>query len=89
MNVLAAELHNISPAAYRMLRNCGSVVLRRVKLIKQLLSNSFHDQNDEVKPTETVAYSGCRVVGYAEDVVYHDKVLATHALEVEVVFRRP
>ena len=69
MNVLAAELRNISPAAYRMLRNCGSVVLPRVKLIKQLLSKSFHDQNDEVKLTETLRYLGGRVVGYAEDVV--------------------
>ena len=30
--VLAAELHNISPAAYRMLQKSGSVVLPRVEL---------------------------------------------------------
>ena len=45
MHVLAAELHNILPAAYRMLQNCGSVVLLRVELIKELLSNSIQDQN--------------------------------------------
>ena len=38
----AAELHNISPAAYRMLRKSGSVVLPRVELLKKLLSCSLH-----------------------------------------------
>ena len=45
--ILAAELHNISPAAYRMLRKSGSVVLPRVKLLKKLLSSSLHDKNLE------------------------------------------
>ena len=45
--VLAAELHNISPAAYRMLQKSGSVVLPRVKLLKKLLSCSLHDKNLE------------------------------------------
>ena len=44
MCVLAAELHHVSPAAYRMLQNFGSVVLPRI-LIKQLLSNGFPDPN--------------------------------------------
>ena len=83
--VLAAELYNISPAAYRMLRKSGSVVLPRVELLKKLLFCSLHDKNlkqlfqklkpqqrlvnilfDEVKLTETLRYSGGRVVGYAE-----------------------
>ena len=104
MYVFAAELHNISPAAYRMLRNSGSVVLPRVELIKKLLSNSLHDENlkqlfqqlqpqqhlvnilfDEVKLTETLRYSGGRVVGYAQNVSGDDGVLATHALVIEVV----
>ena len=38
MYVLAAELRNISPSAYIMLRNSGSVVLSRIELIKQLLT---------------------------------------------------
>ena len=48
--VPAAELHNISPAAYRMLRKSDSVVLPRVKLLKKLLiiktwSNFFKNLN--------------------------------------------
>ena len=43
--VLAAELYNISPAAYRMLRKSGSVVLLRVELLKKLLSCSILDKN--------------------------------------------
>ena len=45
--VLAAELHNISPAAYRMLRKSASVVLPRVELLKKLLSCRLHDKNLE------------------------------------------
>ena len=45
--VLAAELHNISPAPYRILRKSGSVVLARVELLKKLLSCSLHDKNLE------------------------------------------
>ena len=104
MHVLAAELHNILPAAYRMLQNCGSVVLLRVELIKKLLSNSIQDQNlkqllqqlhpqqrlfniifDEMKLTKTLKYSGSRVVDYAENFGFDNKVLATHTLVVEVV----
>ena len=43
--VLAAELFNISPAAYKMLRNSGSVALPGLRLIRQLLSRSFNDNN--------------------------------------------
>ena len=55
--VLAAELHNISPAAYRMLRKSGSVVLPRVELLKKLFSCSVHDKNldelfKELKPQQ-------------------------------------
>ena len=32
--VLAAELHTISPAANRMLRKCGPIVLPRKELLK-------------------------------------------------------
>ena len=81
--VLAAKLHNISPAAYtrRMLPKSGSVVLPRVELLKKLLSCSLHDKNleqlfqklkpqqrlvnilfDEVKLTETLRYSGGRLL---------------------------
>lgn len=102
--VLAAELHNISPAAYKMLRKSGSVVLPRVELLKKLLSCSLHDKNleqlfqklkpqqrlvnilfDEVKLTETLRYSGGRVVGYAQNGSCDTEVLATHALVIEVV----
>ena len=36
-----------------------------------------------MKLTETLRYPGSRVVGYAEDVVYDDEVLATHELVIE------
>ena len=45
--VLAAELHNISPAAYTVLQTSGSVVLLRVELLKNFLSCSLHDKNLE------------------------------------------
>lgn len=102
--ILAAELHNISPAAYKMLRKSGSIVLPRVELLKKLLSYSLHDENlkqlfqklqpqqrlvnilfDEVKLTETLRYSGGRVVGYAQNGSGDTEVLATHALVIEVV----
>ncbi|XP_076811672.1 uncharacterized protein LOC143458706 [Clavelina lepadiformis] len=102
--ILAAELHNISPAAYKMIRKSGSIVLPRVELLKKLLSCSFHDENleqlfqklqpqqclvnilfDEVKLTETLRYSGGRVVGYAQNGSGDTEVLATHALVIEVV----
>ena len=102
--VLAAELHNISPAAYRMLRKSGSVVLPRAELLKKLFSCSLHDKNlkqllqklkpqqrlvnilfDEVKLTETLRYSGGRVVGYAQNGSCDSEVLAIHALVIEVV----
>lgn len=102
--VLAAEVHSISPAAYKMLRKSGSVVLPRVELLKKLLSNTLHDENleqlfqklrpeqrlvnilfDEVKLTETLRYSGGRVVGYSQNNSCNTDVLATHALVIEVV----
>lgn len=43
--ILAAELHNISPAAYRMLRKSGSIVLPREELLKKLLHNSLDIEN--------------------------------------------
>ena len=43
--VFAAELHNISPAAYRMLGKSGAIALPRVELLKKLISNSLHDEN--------------------------------------------
>ncbi len=43
--ILAAELYNISPAAYKMLRKFGSIVLLRVELSKKLLSYNLHDEN--------------------------------------------
>ena len=43
--VLAAELHNISPAAYRMLRKSDAIALPRIELLKKLLPNSLHDEN--------------------------------------------
>ena len=43
--VLAAELHNASPAAYKMLRKSGAVALPSIKLIKKLLSNTFQETN--------------------------------------------
>ena len=92
--VLAAELLNISPAAYRMQRKSGSVFLPRVELLKKLLSCNLHDKNleqlfqklkpqqrlfnilfDEVKLTETLRYSGGRVVGYGKMVFVIAKFL--------------
>ncbi len=43
--ILAAELHNISPTAYKMLRKSGSIVLPRVELLKKLRSYNLHDEN--------------------------------------------
>jgi len=43
--ILAAKLHNISPAAYKMLRKSRSIVLPRVELLKKLLSYNLHDEN--------------------------------------------
>ena len=43
--ILAAEVHNISPAAYKMLRRAGSIFLPSIKTIKNLLSCSFQDTN--------------------------------------------
>ena len=40
---------------------------------------------DEVKLTETLRYSGGRVVGYAQNDFCDSEVLATHALVIEVV----
>ena len=45
MYILAAEIHNISPSAYKMIRNSGAIVLPRVELIKKLLSNNSQDDN--------------------------------------------
>lgn len=55
--ILAAELHNISPAAYKMLRKSGSIALPSVKLIKQMLSKCFQDVNlkvlfEQLKPEQ-------------------------------------
>ena len=102
--VLAAEIHNISPAAYKMLRRSGSVILPRPKLLKKLLSCSLNEEHlkdlfqnlkpeqrlvnilfDEVKLTETLRYSGGRVLGYAQNASGDNEVLATHALVIEVV----
>ena len=101
---LAAELHTISPAAYRMLRKSGSIVLPREELLKNILSNSLDDENmeqlfqklqpqqylvnmiyDGVKITETLRYSGGRVVGYAQNGSGDGEVLAIYALVIEVV----
>ena len=40
---------------------------------------------DEVKLTETLRYSGGRVVGYAQNGSCDSEVLATHAIVIEVV----
>ena len=43
--VLAAELHNISPAAYKMLLKSGAMAHPSIKIIKRLLSNASQDEN--------------------------------------------
>ena len=43
--VIAAELHNVSPAAYKMLRKSGALALPSIKLIKKMLSNTLQDTN--------------------------------------------
>ena len=43
--ILAAELHNISPAAYQMARKSGSIVLPTEELLKKLLSYSLQDED--------------------------------------------
>ena len=69
--VLATKLHNISPAAYRMLRKSGSIVLLRVELLKKLLSCSLHDKNldqlfQKLKPQQRLVQS-CGVVRIFSD----------------------
>ena len=43
--VLAAEIINISPSAYRMLRRSEVLILPSERLIRSLLSKSFQDEN--------------------------------------------
>ena len=43
--VLAAELYNISPAAYKMLRKSGAMALPSINIIKRLLSNASQEEN--------------------------------------------
>ena len=43
--VLAAELHNVSPAAYKMLQKSGAMALPSIKIIKRLLSNASQAEN--------------------------------------------
>jgi hypothetical protein len=45
MYILAAEIYNISPATYRMIRKSGSIILPSSKYIRNLLSHSLHDEN--------------------------------------------
>jgi hypothetical protein len=45
MYILAAEIYNISPATYRMIRKSGSILLPRSKYVQKLLSHSLHDEN--------------------------------------------
>ena len=55
--ILAAQLHNLSPATYRMLRMPKAIGLPNEKLIQNLLSKTFHDNNlrlifQELKPQQ-------------------------------------
>ena len=43
--VFAIQLHNISPSAYKMIRNSGSIILPSLKLIRNVLSKSVQDEN--------------------------------------------
>ena len=45
--ILAAEILNISPAAYKMLRRSRAIILPSERLIRKLLSNSFQDNGAE------------------------------------------
>ena len=55
--VLAAELHNVSPAAYKFLRKSASIILPSTKMIKQMLSKTLSDDNfkallEKLKPQQ-------------------------------------
>ena len=55
--ILAAEILNISPAAYRMLRRSRVIILPSERLIRKLLSNSFQDNDlgkifEKLKPEQ-------------------------------------
>ena len=43
--VIAAELHNISPAAYKMLRKSKVLALPSIKFINKMLSNTLQEAN--------------------------------------------
>ena len=55
--ILAAEILNISPAAYRMLRRSEAIILPSERLTRKLLSNSFQDNDfrqilEKLKPEQ-------------------------------------
>ena len=60
--------------------DCTILPKRYMILLLLLFLNFIKD-----KLTETLRYSGGRVGGYTENVVFDDEVLATHALVVKVV----
>ena len=102
--IFAAELYGISPAAYKMVRKSGSVVLPSIYMIKKLFSSTLNKENlqqlieqllpqqrlvnilfDEVKLTETLRYSGGKILGYAENNLNDNEVIATHAMVMEIL----
>lgn len=59
--ILAVELHNISPAANKMLQKSGSITLQSIKVIKKSLSKCSQDANlktlfDKLLPEQRLVY---------------------------------
>ena len=81
--ILATELHNISPSAYKMLRRSGAVILPCIKTIKKPQQKIVNILFDEVKLTQAMRFSGRHVVGYATN--GESEILATHAMVIELV----
>ena len=43
--LLAAEILNLSPSAYRMLRRSGAIILPSKRLLRKLFSKSFQEND--------------------------------------------
>ena len=95
--IFAAELLNISPAAYRMVKRSEIIILPDEQMIRGLLTKSLSDDNleklkpeqklvnilfDEVKLKQAIRFIGGHIRGHAFD---KNNVLATSALVFELI----
>ena len=97
--VFAIQLHNISPSAYKMIRNSGSIILPSLKLIRNVLSKSVQDENlkelfSKLKREQTLVNIMFEEVKLTATLRYsgghilgyavnNQEILATHAMVVE------